>query len=90
MENCLKTYTKVDTLTDFQCRKCTLVATLQKMTEELELLDGNDDEKALALNIDIGRIKDALQSNIEATLVRILGCNKGAFFVYLLINFFFV
>ncbi len=71
MENCLKTYTKVDTLTDFQCRKCTLVATLQHMTEELESLeDTAEDDRVLALKIDIGRIKDALQSNVEATLVK--------------------
>lgn len=63
----MKTYTKVDFLNDFQCRKCTLVATLESMTQELNALEQND-ERATTLNIDIGRIKDALQSNIEATL----------------------
>ncbi|KAL7320093.1 ubiquitin-specific protease ubp1 [Mucor circinelloides] len=67
LEDCLKTYTKVDFLNDFQCRKCTLVATLESMTQELSTLE-QDDERATLLNIDIGRIKDALQSNIEATL----------------------
>lgn len=67
----MKTYTKVDILTDFQCRKCTLVATLKALTDELEVVDGKDEERALALNIDIGRLKDALQSNIEATLVKL-------------------
>lgn len=67
----MKTYTKVDILTDFQCRKCTLVATLKALTAELEVVDGKDEERALALNIDIGRLKDALQSNIEATLVKL-------------------
>ncbi|KAL0142729.1 hypothetical protein V8B55DRAFT_1443987 [Mucor lusitanicus] len=67
IEDCLKTYTKVDFLNDFQCRKCTLVATLESMTQELNALEQND-ERATTLNIDIGRIKDALQSNIEATL----------------------
>ncbi|EPB82466.1 hypothetical protein HMPREF1544_10805 [Mucor circinelloides 1006PhL] len=67
LEDCLKTYTKVDFLNDFQCRKCTLVATLESMTQELSALE-QDDERATLLNIDIGRIKDALQSNIEATL----------------------
>lgn len=67
LEDCLKTYTKVDFLNDFQCRKCTLVATLESMTQELNALEQGD-ERATHLNIDIGRIKDALQSNIEATL----------------------
>ncbi|KAK4514144.1 uncharacterized protein ATC70_006154 [Mucor velutinosus] len=67
LEDCLKTYTKVDFLNDFQCRKCTLVATLESMTQELNALEQGD-ERATILNIDIGRIKDALQSNIEATL----------------------
>lgn len=40
------------------------------MTQELELISGKDEERAQVLNVDIGRIKDALQSNIEATLVR--------------------
>ncbi|CAO3657587.1 unnamed protein product [Mucor hiemalis] len=68
LESCLKTYTKVDILTDFQCRKCTLVTTLKAMTAELEVVEGKDEERALALKIDIGRLKDALLSNIEATL----------------------
>ncbi|GAA5812771.1 hypothetical protein MFLAVUS_006229 [Mucor flavus] len=68
LENCLKTYTKVDILNDFQCRKCTLVATLESFTKELELVQGKDDERTLVLSIDIGRLKDALRSNIEATL----------------------
>ncbi|GAN02916.1 cysteine proteinase [Mucor ambiguus] len=67
LEDCLKTYTKVDFLNDFQCRKCTLVATLESMTQELNALEQGE-ERATILNIDIGRIKDALQSNIEATL----------------------
>lgn len=61
----------MDILTDFQCRKCTLVATLKAMTKELELVVGKDDERAAVLNVGIGRLKDALQSNIEATLVRV-------------------
>lgn len=61
----------MDILTDFQCRKCMLVATLKAMTKELELVVGKDDERAAVLNVGIGRLKDALQSNIEATLVRV-------------------
>lgn len=59
----------MDILNDFQCRKCTLVATLESFTKELELVQGKDDERTLVLSIDIGRLKDALRSNIEATLV---------------------
>lgn len=72
MENCLKTYTKVDILTDFQCRKCTLVATLEAMEQELAAVANKDKERSTVLMIDIGRIKDALKSNIEATLVYII------------------
>ncbi|OBZ88890.1 Ubiquitin carboxyl-terminal hydrolase 30 [Choanephora cucurbitarum] len=68
LESCLKTYTKVDILNDYQCRKCTLVATLESLTKELEGLGEDDEEKMTKLNIDIGRIKDALRSNVEATL----------------------
>lgn len=60
----------MDVLNDFQCRKCTLVATLEALTKELELVLGKDDERASVLSIDIGRLKDALQSNIEASLVK--------------------
>ncbi|KAI7891123.1 uncharacterized protein EV154DRAFT_509240 [Mucor mucedo] len=68
LESCIKTYTKVDILTDFQCRKCTLITTLQTMTQELESVSGKDEERAQVLMRDIGRIKDALQSNVEAVL----------------------
>lgn len=59
----------MDILTDFQCRKCTLITTLQSMTQELDLISGKDQERAQNLMRDIGRIKDALQSNVEAVLV---------------------
>ncbi|RCH78134.1 hypothetical protein CU098_004353, partial [Rhizopus stolonifer] len=61
-----------DILTDYQCRKCSLVATLESLTKELETVQ--DEEKATKLRIDIGRIKDALRSNVEATLYDISLC----------------
>lgn len=69
LDSCLKTYTKVDFLNDFQCRKCMLVATLEALTKEIESIQGKDEERASVLKINIGRLKDALQSNIEASLV---------------------
>ncbi|KAG1464253.1 hypothetical protein G6F46_002794 [Rhizopus delemar] len=68
LENCLSTYTKVDTLNDFQCRKCTLNATLESMLRELASVEGKNQERASVLKVDIGRIKDALQYNVEASL----------------------
>lgn len=59
----------MDFLSDYQCRKCTLLYTLGEMQKELSAIEGKDQERATALSIDIGRIKDALQSNVEATLV---------------------
>lgn len=70
----------MDILNDFQCRKCTLVATLESFTKELELVQGKDDERTLVLSIDIGRLKDALRSNIEATLVTIHRLKKNTYF----------
>jgi hypothetical protein len=86
LESCLKTYTKVDILTDFQCRKCTLVATLEAMEQELAAVMGKDEERSAVLTIDIGRIKDALKSNIEATLV----CNPIGALLTCLFNSFFI
>lgn len=48
-----------------------MITTLKAMTAELEVVEGKDEERALALKIDIGRLKDALLSNIEATLVKL-------------------
>jgi hypothetical protein len=59
----------VDFLNDYQCRKCTLIHTLEEMQNELLAIEGKDEERATALSIDIGRLKDALRSNVEATLV---------------------
>ncbi|RCH89426.1 hypothetical protein CU097_011798, partial [Rhizopus azygosporus] len=68
LESCLSTYTKVDTLNDFQCRKCSLNATLESMMKELATVEGKDDERASVLRVDIRRIQDALQYNVEASL----------------------
>ncbi|KAG1380394.1 hypothetical protein G6F60_001742 [Rhizopus arrhizus] len=68
LENCLNSYTKVDTLNDFQCRKCTLNATLKSILNELALVEGKDEERAAVLKVHIRRLKDALQYNVEASL----------------------
>jgi hypothetical protein len=49
-----------------------LVATLEAMEQELAAVANKDKERSTVLMIDIGRIKDALKSNIEATLVYII------------------
>lgn len=59
----------MDTLNDFQCRKCSLNATLESMMKELATVEGKDDERASVLKVDIRRIQDALQYNVEASLV---------------------
>lgn len=56
------------------------------MTQDLELVTGKDEGRAQALSVDIGRIKDALQSNVEATLVII---NTNRVYVIELNSFFF-
>jgi hypothetical protein len=39
------------------------------MLRELALVEGKNQERASVLKVDIGRIKDALQYNVEASLV---------------------
>ncbi|KAI7898279.1 uncharacterized protein BX663DRAFT_525307 [Cokeromyces recurvatus] len=68
LESLLETYTKVDILTDYQCRKCTLIATLEAMNQELANILGKDEVRANLLKMDIKRINDALRLNIESTL----------------------
>ncbi|KAI9259331.1 hypothetical protein BY458DRAFT_440487 [Sporodiniella umbellata] len=68
LESCLNTYTKVDTLNDFHCRKCVLSATLESVLKELASVEGKDEEQASRLKVDVGRIKDALLYNVEASL----------------------
>ncbi|KAI9482762.1 MAG: hypothetical protein EXX96DRAFT_555524 [Benjaminiella poitrasii] len=68
LESLLETYTKVDILNDYQCRKCTLIATLEAMNQELMNVEGKDEDRANQLKIDIRRINDALRFNIESTL----------------------
>ncbi|KAI8328910.1 hypothetical protein BC941DRAFT_444062 [Chlamydoabsidia padenii] len=71
LESCLGAYTKTDILTDYQCRKCTLMSTLDSLTHELEaLVETNKDktEKMMALESQLERLKYALQNNMEINL----------------------
>ncbi|KAG0165557.1 hypothetical protein DFQ28_008451 [Apophysomyces sp. BC1034] len=77
LESCLSTYTKVDVLTDFQCRKCILLATLDNLTHELTMAreksteknnvtDGNGGIKRLEEQIQ--HVRSAIRYNIENPL----------------------
>ncbi|KAL0075222.1 hypothetical protein J3Q64DRAFT_1763337 [Phycomyces blakesleeanus] len=74
LENCLDTYTKVDTLTDFQCRKCVLISTAEALSRELDLQRSQVEngtgspERIKRLELDIHRLKDAIHFNVEASL----------------------
>ncbi|KAF7726781.1 hypothetical protein EC973_008469 [Apophysomyces ossiformis] len=75
LESCLSTYTKVDVLTDFQCRKCTLMATLEALTHELTLAleqtaGTTEHADAKKLEEQIQQVKDAIKHNVEMSLVR--------------------
>lgn len=76
MESCLSAYTKTDILTDYQCRKCTLLSTLDSLTHELDTLVEKNKEKTdgmVVLESQMERLKYALQNNMEANLVRYNG-----------------
>ncbi|KAG2219382.1 hypothetical protein INT45_006090 [Circinella minor] len=73
LESCIDTYTKVDVLTDFRCRKCMLMATLDSLMEELakvsassESMLSEEDKQELKGKIQV--IKDAMKYNVEAPL----------------------
>ncbi|KAI8983093.1 hypothetical protein BDB01DRAFT_142483 [Pilobolus umbonatus] len=68
LESCLGSYTRVDTLTDFQCRKCTLMHTLNTYTDELKKIDKKNTEKVDQLNTYIKKLKDAIQFNVESSM----------------------
>ncbi|CAO3597987.1 unnamed protein product [Absidia cylindrospora] len=74
LESCLAAYTKTDILTDYQCRKCTLMSTLEKLSQELETMIGkrksnnNKDEPISVLESQIDQVKNALQNNVEADM----------------------
>ncbi|KAI7871143.1 hypothetical protein BDF14DRAFT_1763513 [Spinellus fusiger] len=74
LESCLDTYTKVDTLTDFQCRKCVLIATAEGLSHELEkqrTTEKHQQQKSEAvqkLEKDLHKLKDAIHFNVEAAL----------------------
>ncbi|ORX47141.1 cysteine proteinase [Hesseltinella vesiculosa] len=64
LESCLGNYTEVDILNDFQCRKCTLLHSLDKL-EQTAALDPTHSQ-SLASQID--KLKQALHHNIETNL----------------------
>ncbi|KAI8991012.1 hypothetical protein BDF20DRAFT_16386 [Mycotypha africana] len=73
LESLLKNYTKVDVLTDYQCKKCSLMATLNATEKELSSLIeehgfSTTDERVAQLTFNIRRLKDALNSNVEASM----------------------
>ncbi|KAI8073376.1 hypothetical protein BC940DRAFT_344025 [Gongronella butleri] len=67
LETCLNNYTKMDVLSDFQCRKCTLIHTLDKLTKQLDAMDSDASSSADLLS-QIDRIKTSLKYNVEAKL----------------------
>lgn len=72
LQSCIDTYTKVDVLTDFRCRKCTLITTLEALTQELQAAEASGTASVEALEDLKGKIrilKDAIQYNVEASLV---------------------
>ncbi|ORY93769.1 hypothetical protein BCR43DRAFT_444030 [Syncephalastrum racemosum] len=66
LQSCLDTYTKVDVLTDFRCRKCMLTTTLEHLQRELSQAKPEQDIEELQGKIQI--IKDAIKYNVEAPL----------------------
>ncbi|KAI9300091.1 hypothetical protein BJ944DRAFT_244529, partial [Cunninghamella echinulata] len=67
LESCLSTYTKMDILTDYQCRKCTLLHTLELLTKSLESMDDSNGQRSILEN-QIHRLNEALKNNIETDL----------------------
>ncbi|KAI8140778.1 hypothetical protein BJV82DRAFT_621061 [Fennellomyces sp. T-0311] len=71
LQSCIDTYTKVDVLTDFRCRKCMLIATLDSLMDEFVKAShpgamSDEDKQELKGKIQI--IKDAIKYNVEAPL----------------------
>ncbi|KAI8339378.1 hypothetical protein BC941DRAFT_349512 [Chlamydoabsidia padenii] len=76
LESCLGDYTKTDILTDYQCRKCNLLSTMEKLEQELEtIISGHNNSNShemennqLVLMSQIDQLKHALQHSIENDL----------------------
>lgn len=56
-------------LTDFRCRKCMLLATLEALQQEQGKMAGYSDEEKAEHAGKIQVLKDALRYNVEAPLV---------------------
>ncbi|KAI8092970.1 uncharacterized protein BX664DRAFT_98101 [Halteromyces radiatus] len=69
LESCLGTYTKMDILNDYQCRKCTLLATLERLKEEWKnsTSDGKTKHSEI-LKSQIDQLEQALQTDVENDL----------------------
>ncbi|KAI9323770.1 hypothetical protein BX666DRAFT_2016861 [Dichotomocladium elegans] len=68
LQKCIETYTKVDILTDFRCRKCSLNATLEALINEQPKLAKASPEEQIEHNGKIQVLRDALKYNVEAPL----------------------
>ncbi|KAI7886732.1 cysteine proteinase [Lichtheimia hyalospora FSU 10163] len=68
LQNCIDTYTKVDMLTDFRCRKCMLLATLEALQQEQSKMASSSEEEKAEHAGKIQVLKDALRYNVEAPL----------------------
>lgn len=93
MEDCFGLYTKVDTLTDFQCRRCAITDTIATLKREIEASkkksrdSPNGKEPTAAINgasdritklqQDIETLEHALRTNVEQQLVSLLDSQSG-------------
>jgi predicted nucleic acid-binding Zn-ribbon protein len=84
LEDCFSLYTKVDTLTDFQCRRCAITDTINSLKNAIETAkkksrdtpNGTEafingaGERVAQIQKDIETLEHALRTNVEQQLVR--------------------
>lgn len=68
-------------LTDFRCRKCMLIATLEALEQEQGKMAGYSDEEKAEHAGKIQVLKDALRYNVEAPLVSVLMMIRRMIFI---------
>lgn len=68
-------------LTDFRCRKCMLIATLEALEQEQGKMAGYSDEEKAEHAGKIQVLKDALRYNVEAPLVSALMMIRRMIFI---------
>ena len=70
LEDCLAEYTKLEMLNDCVCRKCSVIATHERLTLEAERLEKVVSSDAQATNSKKRRAKDArkLEARLRASL----------------------